>query len=279
MRSGITWIVVIITIIMVSCKKEHSAIPGTIVPDPVNPAKKVLLKDITIPLLPSPFYHFEYREDSIAERVSFGSGFTMYDVFYDGNRISEMRDNIVVNHDTLRYVYDNTGKVTRINFIDEANVIYRHVNFSYSGELVREIDWDHLDGVNGFIIDRTLTFTYFGDGNAKEIREHRPVIGGQPELNLVTQFDQYDDKINVDDFMLLHDGIHDHLFLLPPGLRIQKNNPRKETRTGDGDNYTINNTYTYKSDGTPLIKSGDLLFTKAPKTGQTFQLTTNYSYY
>jgi hypothetical protein len=277
MRRAITWIVVIVTVIMVSCKKERAAttIPG---PVPAEISKKVLLKDITIPLLPSPFYHFEYSADSIVERVSFGSGFTMYDVFYDGNRISEMRDNIIVNHDTLRYHYDNTGKIATINFINEANVTYRHVNFSYNGQQLKEIDWDHQEAAIGFIIDRTLTFTYFADGNVKEIREHRPVISGSPELNLLTQFDQYDDKINVDDFSLLHDGIRDHLFLLP-GFRIQKNNPLKETRTGDGDNYIATNTYIYKSDGTPLTKSSDLLFTKASKTGQRFLATTNYSYY
>gem|GEM_PF-6222740 len=86
-------------------------------PPPPDPVKKVLLKDITIPNLPSPYYHFEYNSDSLVTKVDFASGFSIYDVLYSGNNIAEMRNNIIVNHDTLRYLYDNTGKVFMITFI------------------------------------------------------------------------------------------------------------------------------------------------------------------
>lgn len=275
MRTVIALVVMIFAVVMFSCKKEYGKYP----PSPVPVAeKKVLLKDIIIPRLPSPYYHFEYNADSTIAKASFNSDLTMYDFFYDGKKIREMRNNIIVNHDTLRYIYDNSGKVGIITFINDANVVYRHVFFTYDGQQLKEITWDHQEGNVGFIIDRTLTFTYFADGNAKEIREHRPAIGSQAEINFATGFDQYDDKINVDDFSLWHDGIHDHLFLLP-GVRVQKNNPRKQTHTGDGDNYTINYTYTYNNDGAPLLKSGNLLFTTGPLTGQNFQISTNYSYY
>ena len=84
---------------LLSCKKQNT--------DPVQPpadaVKHVLLKDITIPNLPSPYYHFEYNADSLVTKADFSSGFTIYDVLYNGNSISEMRNNILVNHDTLRY--------------------------------------------------------------------------------------------------------------------------------------------------------------------------------
>jgi len=266
--------VVMVILAMVSCQKETVTIPS--VPQASN--KKILLKDITIPHLPSPYYHFEYNADSTVAKVSFDSGLTMYDLVYSGSRIGEMRNNIIVNHDTLRYVYDNTGKIQTINFINEGNVIYRHAFFEYYGQLLTQVEWDHQ--VSGsFVVDRTLTFTYFPDGNLKQIREHRPPIGGGPEINVVTQFDNYDDKVNVDDFMLLHDGIHDHLFLLA-GFRLQRNNPRKETLDAqDGVAYVANYNYTYNSDGTPTIKSGTLLFTRGQQAGQTFQVSTSYSYY
>ncbi len=259
-------------IVLVSCRKEHETYP------PPDPVKKLLLKDITIPNLPSPYYHFDYNTDSTVAKVSFASNYTMYDVFYNGNRISEMRNNIIVNHDTLRYLYDDTGRVTTIKFINDAGITYRLAFFGYNGQQLKEIEWDLRVGEIGYIIDRTLSFTYFTDGNVKEIKEHRPAIDGQTEATYVTQYDQYDDKINVDDFMLLHDGIHDHLFL-PSGFRIQKNNPRKEIRTGDGVNYTVDYTYTYNDDHAPVTKTGELIFTNGSQAGQVFQVNTNYTYY
>jgi hypothetical protein len=259
--------------ILVSCRKGHDMYPP-----PPDPVKKILLKDIIMPHLPSPYYHFDYNTDSTVAKVSFASGYTMYDVLYNRNRISEMRNNIIVNHDTLRYLYDNMSRVAIIKFINDTGLVYRHVFFSYDGYQVKEIEWDHKVGDVGFIIDRTLTFTYFTDGNVKEIKEHRPAIEGQTEINFVTHFDQYDDKINVDDFMLLHDGIHDHLFL-PSGFRIQKNNPRKEIRTGDGVNYSVDYTYTYNNDSAPLTKTGELVFTSGSQAGQEFQVNTSYTYY
>jgi len=264
--------------LLVSCRKDHTNNPHN--PPPPAPVKKILLKDITIPHLPSPYYHFEYNSDSMVTKADFASGFTIYDVLYTGNKIAEMRNNILVNHDTLRYLYDNAGKVFMIKFINQANVLYRHVTFSYNGDLVKEIEWDHKEGSAGFLIDRTLTFTYHPDGNVKTITEHRPAQSGSPELTSIRQFEQYDNKINVEDFSLIHDGIHDHLFLLQ-GFRLQKNNPGKETfSAGAGlTAYTVNYTYTYNSDQTPSSKTGDLLFTDGSDAGKRFRTNAAYTYY
>ena len=264
------------TVLLSSCRKEHNT------PDPVKlpgtPAKRVLLKDINIPHLPSPYYHFEYNADSLPTKVDFGSGYTIYDVLYKGDTISEMRNNIIVNHDTLRYFYDNAGKLTQIKFINDANVIYRHVSFSYDGTQVKEINWDRKIGTT-FSVDRTLTFTFYSDGNVRTITDHRPSLDGVPEHTYVTTFEEYDDKINVDDFSLIHDGIHDHLFLLQ-GFRLQKNNPKKEIFTVDGSGYYTNDyTYIYNSDGTPSTKTGDFLYTGGADAGRRFVTNSIYSYY
>ena len=263
--------IMMISLLIISCKK-----------DPVSPAplqeKKVLLKDIIIPHLPSPFYHFDYRADSMVAQVSFAAGLTTYDVVYNGSKVTGMRTVGVGSQDTLRYIFDNTGKVGAIVFINNAGITMRHAFITYQGQKISEIEWDHKEGNAGYLIDRKLNFTYYADGNVREIREHRPAFGGQEELNYVTLYEEYDDKRNVDDFMLLHDGFHDHLFLLS-GTRTQLNNPRRETRSGNGVNYTVNYTYIYKADGTPLSKAGNLLFTSGPQTGQTFQTTVTYDYY
>ena len=254
--------------------------PGHTPPPPPTPAKKILLKDITIPHLPSPYYHFEYNPDSTVKFANFASGFTMYDFIYNGNRLSEMRNNIFVNHDTLRYQYDNTGKVDLIKYINDANVLYRVVFFTYTGDKLTQIEWNHKEGTVGYIIDRTLTLSYYDDGNLKKMTDHRPGINGQIESTFTTTFENYDNKINVDGFSLIHDGIHDHLFLLP-GVVIQKNNPRKETGSGGpGQNaYTDDYTYTYNSDNTPSNKSGDFVWTSGSQVGQRFQTNSFYTYY
>jgi len=268
-------VIMCFTALLFACSKEHTPDP---VEPPVAPPKHVLLKDITIPHLPSPYYHFEYNTDSLPIKVDFGSGYTIYDVLYKGDTISEMRNNILVNHDTLRYFYDNAGKLTQIKFIDDANVIYRNVRFSYNGNQVKEINWDRNIG-NTFSIDRTLTFTFYPDGNVKTITDYRPSFNGVPEHTLITTFEGYDDKINVDDFSLIHDGIHDHLFLLQ-GFRLQKNNPKKEIFTVDGSPlYTDDYTYVYNSDGTPSTKTGDFLYTGGSDAGKRFVTNSIYSYY
>ena len=71
-----------------------------------------------------------------------------------------MRNNILVNHDTLRYVYDNAGKLVMLRFINTANVLYRTVFFTYNGDQIKEIEWNHKEGNVGYLIDRTLTFTF-----------------------------------------------------------------------------------------------------------------------
>ena len=279
MRYGDALLVIIFTVSLFSCKKDQG---NSIKPPTVPPAvstKHVLLKDITIPNLPSPYYHFEYNTDSLATKADFASGFLIYDVFYSGNKIREMRNTIFVNHDTLRYVYDNTGKLAMIKFINDANVIYRHASFTYNGVQIKSIEWDRKDGNGGFIIDRTISFIFYPDGNVKTISEHRPSLNGVAEYNSIMTFEQYDDKVNVDDFSLIHDGIHDHLFLLQ-GFRLQKGNPKKEMLSVNGvDLYTNDYTYTYNSDNTPSTKIGDFLYISGPNAGQRFQTNSIYTYY
>ena len=278
MRSRrILW-TILVSLAMVGCKKEHENRGPYSDPPPPIQKKKVLLKDIVMPHLPSPYYHFEYGSDSLVTKVDFASGYTIYDVLYSGERVSEMRNNIIVNHDTLRYFYDNGGNVASVEFIDQDNVLYRHVTFTYSGHTVQKIEWDHRDG-NGFVIDRTLDFSYHPDGNLKEMHEHRPSVQGVPETDYSIHYDQYDDKVNVDDYTLIHDGIHDH-FLVLPNLNLQKNNPKKEWSTGNViSTYAVDYTYSYNTDNTPSVKTGDFVWTSGNQAGQRTPIYTYYSYY
>jgi hypothetical protein len=155
---------------------------------------------------------------------------------------------------------------------------YAVVFLTYEGNRVVELERDRaVEG--GFIIEKTMTFTYDASGNLTELRIHRPAVDGiQPETNTIDRYENYDTGINVEGFSLIHDEFFDELILLP-GVRFQVNNPRRETRTGDGTTYVVDWTYTYDGKNRPTAKTGQLMLTNGTQTGATFQLTGAFSYY
>jgi hypothetical protein len=238
----------------------------------------VLLKDVVIDRLPSPYYHFDYDANHQISSVSFASGLTNYDIAYDGGRISELRNNIVVNHDRLVYVYDDAGRVGLIKYTDENAIVFTLVFFKYNGQQLIELERDQRV-TGGFVLDKTMSFSYYPDGNLLQVTEHRPAVEGlQTETTTTDRFENYDGGLNVDAFDLIHDDFFDHLVLLP-GVQLQKGNPARVTHTGDGDNFTVDYTYTYDSSHRPLRKSGDLAFLTGQDAGQHFPLSTTFSYY
>jgi hypothetical protein len=265
-------ITVIAALALASCSSDRS------VTAPPPPPAAVLLKDIVIDRLPSPYYHFDYDANHRPIGVSFASGLNSYDLIYDGGRLSEMRSNNGFNHDRLVYTYDAAGRVDSIKYTDENGIVFTVLFFRYSGQQLTQLERDRRI-TGGFIIDKTMSFTYYPDGNLLELTEHRPAIDGlQTEVTTVDRFERYDDKINVDAFGLIHDDFFDHLVLLPP-VQLQKGNPARVTHTGDGDNFTVEYTYTYDGQNRPLSTSGDLEFLTGQNAGQHFQLSTVFSYY
>ena len=268
-------LLLLITTVFLGCKKQKLVSNTPMPPDPQPPA--VLLKEIVIPNLPSPYYHFEYDGEGKAVFASFASELTRYNIFYDGSRIREMRNNILVNKDRVQYVYNGAGNVELIHFSDSTGSVYALADLFYNdGKLVKLDRAKKTAG--GFVQDKTITMSYYADGNLSNITYHYYPFSGQPENIFTIHFEQYDNKINVDGFDLLHNEFFEHLFLLP-GITIQKNNPGKETRTGDGVNYTVDFTYTYNDKNAPLNKRGNFVYTNGTNAGQTFQTNSFYSYY
>jgi hypothetical protein len=250
---------------------------GIEAPSPA-PTDKVLLKDVVIPRLPSPYYHFEYDNAGSIRSASFASGFTMYDVTYTGGRISEMRNNTLGNRDRLEYTYDDAGRVAVIEYVNPSNVIFTTLFFSFAGEKLTRIERNvRVDG--GFLIDKTMSFSYYADGNLRTLTVARPRIDGiQEATTAVDTFEQYDAGINVDGFSLIHDEFFDHLVLLP-GVQLQQGNPGRQVRTGDGINFTVDYTYVYDDRERPRTKTGDLTITNGTQAGQRFQTLSEFTYY
>jgi hypothetical protein len=254
--------------------------PAVTAPQPPDPpAAAVLLRDVVIPNLPSPYYHFEYDSAGRVSTLSFASEFLTYDVRYDGNgRISEMRNITLATATRLVYDYDDAGRVGAVRYVDSNGVTFTLLSFSYQGQKLTGIERDRrVEG--GFIVDKTVSLSYYPDGNLRELTEHRPAIQGQQdETTTVDRFEQYDDKINVDGFSLLHDEFFDHKVLLP-GVRLQKGNPARQAHTGDGVNFSVAFSYTYDGRNRPLTKAGALTFSNGSDAGRTFQTSSVFSYF
>lgn len=267
-------LLLIMTAVLISCKKERGTI-GSLTPPP---PPKVLIKDIILSHLPSPYYHFEYNAAGKVTFVSFASDFFRYDVMYDGDRISEMRNNILVNKDRLQYFYDNEGRVNIVTYADSAGLVYTRIDLTYDGQRLVKLERQRKLG-SDFVLDKTITMSYHADGNLMDLTVHRPAMVGQTESTIIDRYEQYDNKFNAEGFSLLKkDEFFDH-FVFLPGVQLQKNNPGKETRTGDGTNYNVDYTYTFNDRGLPVERSGDFVYTSGQYTGQRFLLSSTYTYY
>lgn len=256
----------------ISCKKSKA-------PDSSEgePGQAVLLKDINIANLPSPYYKFEYDSKGRPVTAVVASGLRMYDIVYSGRNISEMKNDVEVNKDKLQYLYDNEGRVNAIQFVDSAGVLYKRVSLKYNDrKLVELVRYRKTAG--GFDIERSMTFSYYGDGNLWFLIEKRYQPGGAVTATYIDSFEGYDDKVNVDGFSLIHSELFEHLLLLP-GIRLQKNNPGKLTRVGDGVNYRITYSYTFNGKNLPLTKRGEAVITNGPSMGQVFETNSLFSYY
>jgi len=268
-------LLLIIAVVLFSCKKENGK--GNPLPSSPPPAQPVLLKEIMIPFLPSPFYHFEYNEAGKVSFISYASGLYMYNIVYDGNKISEVKNNIVGNKDKLQYFYDNADNLSTVTYADSNGLVYKKIDFSYDGQKLIQLKREGKRGA-GFIMDKTMTMSYHADGNLKDLTYHYPAINGQPEHSYTDRFEQYDNKVNADGFGLIHNDFFDHLVFLP-GVQLQKNNARKVTRSGDAWNYAIDYRYTYNDHNAPLEKSGEMIVTSGPDSGKVFHLSSTFSYY
>lgn len=250
---------------------------GPTSPPPPKPPV-VLLKDVQIPNLPSPFYHFEYDDAGNVKFVSFASDLRRYDVSYAGGRLDAMQNKILINEDRLTYLYDNAGRVSEVRYADASGVIFTKVTFAYTGEKLTSLHRERI--LNQVVIpDKDMSFSYDTQGNVLEVTEHHPLIAGvQDETTVVDRYEQYDSGINVDGFSLIHTEFFDHLILLPT-VQLQKGNPGRVTRTGSGLTYRIDYSYTYDSQNRPLTKHGQGTFTNGADAGNSFQTNSAFSYY
>lgn len=271
-RKSLTASLIIMTI-AIACHKDPvhwSSPPGV--------ATTLKVKDITERNLPSPYYHFEYDDSGKIALLNYQSGLRIYDVNYNGENIVSMENAVNPGYKIkLEYVYVN-GSFVGIKVKNGNGVVIENCIVSYnSSHQLQQIEWDVSDGNTGFLVEQTLTYSYYPDGNLMEVVTHNYPIAPQTEAIYTERFENYDDHANADGFSLANNSTHEPILL--PGTKIQLNNPRRITHTGDGLNFEINYTYTYDSKGRPLIKTGDGKITNGADAGHQFETQSTFSYY
>ena len=265
-------LIIVAVFILSACRKEKKPVVA-----PVPPPGLVLLKDISYSSLPSPFYHFEYDANWRINKFSFSSALGQYNVSYAENGISNIEKTNATNHDKLIYTYESIGKPSVVEYTYSNGEVYERCFITYSGNQLSKMEWEVKPTTIGFINLRELSFTYYDDGNLKDVTGHGFAIDGvQEEYTYTEHYENYDNKKNTDDFAI-YQTPNDHTLLLP-GIKLQQNNPGKVIRTGAPFSFEITYAYTYNNDY-PVNRTGNLKITSGTDTGKQFTLTAGYTYY
>lgn len=274
MRVSLLCATALVFVLFVSCKKGKDYPPN----QPNTPDTfSARLKDMIVDRLPSPYYHFEYNDSGYITLANWQSGLRIYEPSYSGRKIIKSQNIIGPVLDRLEYNYKN-GRVTEVHIINPNNLLYRKIFVSYTpSNKIQRLYWEVLDN-GGFSSEQLLDFTYYPDGNLKDLTNTTFPVWPLEDKTYVDHFENYDDKINADGFSLLAPLPVNHLLLLP-NPKIQVNNPRRVIRTGSGHDYKVDYTYTYDSNGRPIAKTGDVLFTTGQFKDQRFTSLISFSWY
>lgn len=266
---------------IIGCGESNSTEPGGGsggggggVPQPTQ----VQLRDIVVPHLPSPYYHFGYDQTGRVSDVSFASGLTNYHVVYKNGRISELQNHLLTIQDRLIYRYDDQGRVSQISYSNPNGDAFAHVFLTWQGDQLVGLTRERL--TNGqFVTNKIVSLNYYPDGNLEQLTERFPEVPGiQSEATTVDRYEGYDDKLNVDGFGLLHDEFFDHLVFLP-GVQLQKGNAARVIRSGDGLNFQEDRVFQYDDRGRPVSMTGDFVELNGPTVGRHTPTSSSFSYY
>jgi hypothetical protein len=272
MKSNLIFTIVLSAFI-VSC---HKPIDDQKPPQqPVTDKRTVLLKEVLIEHLPSPYFQFTYF-DSFVTNISFASNLLAWDLQYENNRVKRMIN--TMNQDSLVYFYANE-RVATIRHIAAADGKPRwRYDFEYNGTgQLEEINWwaFPVPGSDS-VLDRKVLLQYQPDGNLSKYDDYRRDLNGDFGLAITVELKDYDNGVNVDDFSLLKDFFDDLLFL--PQVKLQKNNPRQLLWHGIDNDYTFTYSYQYGSNRLPLEKDYTILVNKGTNAGDQFTGQEQYLY-
>jgi hypothetical protein len=259
-------------IIILSCKKSTDKGDNL---QPITDSRDILLKEVAVERLPSPYFHFTYNDSNFITRIDFASMLFSWKVDYENNRVKRMVN--TNNNDTLLYNYANRQVISIKHTNARTGKPLWTYNFSYDNYILKEIRyWNFPAAGVDSILSRKVTLAYYPDGNLERYDDYNSINSGEVTLTNSVKFTGYDQGINVDDFYLLKNFFDDLLFL--PQVKFQKTNPAHVTMTGINNDYTIDYIYQYNTDKLPTQKSYTIIATRGSSAGQQFTGTDQFSY-
>ncbi len=258
-----------IVIFVTSCKKEKIALSAG--DTPVSDARSVLLKEVVSDLQNLPLFHFEYNSQRFVTTL-----FTtdQYVIHYQQGRVHDIVNSS--NGDSLAYNYHNE-QVTAINnfsALTHNKTAGYQLSYYADGKLasIEWIDYSFSPGGTAYKKDSLL---YHSDGNLASMEEFS-IAGGIYNWEDRKTYSNYDNKTNVDDFLLLQHSSDPLLFL--PQVKLQKNNPATGKWVFAQNEFDINYTYNYNGN-LPVKKTATRRQVSGNNAGQITQTVDLYSYY
>ena len=279
MKKYILPLVVILLTVSIGCKKYEDPLPPEQPPVqlPVDDVRTVLLKDVNAQSLPGPYYHFVYDNFHYVKQISFASGFAVYDVEYENNRVKMMTNR--VNDNIYLYHYSNN----RVSEINEFSGAIINKTFSYrlsynSLNQLSQVNWVFFSNNGRQDTVKKEVLTYLPTGNLAAMDHYYSTEPGQPlEWASRDEFSDYDNKLNVDDFSVLKkEFFSPYLFL--PQVRLQKNNPGRQHIISAGNEFDIRYSYQYQN-GLPVSKTAIVTEKRGGVIEEPKTVTTQFSYY
>ena len=264
----------LLVLVLASCGKDEPTIPIPVPTDTLSDARTVLLKQVVVQNLPSPFFKFVYDEDHFVTEASFASSLDVYKMEYEDKRVKKVSN--TKNGRYMLYNYSN-GNVASINEFGLNNQKLVSYEFLYNstGKLI-QVNWKLFAENAGGEIYKQHKLSYHADGNLAKlelwVKEPGPL-----HLASTETFDEYDNSTNVDDFYLLKEFFDSFLFL--PQVKLQVNNPHKHNISNGDNEFEITYTYDFNTNNLPVKKSGIMKQTKGPEEGKIINLLSTFSYY
>jgi len=250
-------------------------------PEHINPQQpldtvSIRLKEMVVSNLPSPHYKFQYNNERFVTALEHSSGLVKYELEYANGRLRKMTEKMF--GDSLIYSYSGSN----VSAIDVYSGITGkrewHHEFTYNQQRkLLKAEWFVIAGTGTNLIrERKMEFMYRSDGNLAHYTDYFADVNGEYGPYTVVAFDQYDDKINVDDFDLLKYNFGHVVYL--PGIRLQNNNPRYRHQENAVNEFEITYSYTY-NDRLPMVKTTTVKKLRGDNAGLTTTGNTTYSYF
>lgn len=211
-------VLAILLVAAIGCKKDDNTTPP---PPPVSldDARTVLLKDVVVEKLPSPYFHFTYDNQKYVTQINFASGFSIYDVEYENKRVKKMTN--IINGASILYTYSNNqvSEINEFSGITADKKLSYKLSYNTNKQLIQVLWFEFFSNSNGDLYKKS-ELKYHPDGNLASMDHYHRTSPGQLSLEKRDEFSEYDNKTNVDDFYLLEDFFDTFLFL--PQVKFQK---------------------------------------------------------